>query len=114
MGTRVSKYKAIPVVVDGVRFASKAEAARDAELQLLERTGKTRNIKRQPKFPVVVNGVKVCTYIADWQYDEVLGENPGILYRVVEDKKGVLTPVFRLKWKLVKALHPEVDEWRLS
>jgi hypothetical protein len=102
----VSKYKAIPVVVDGVRFASKAEAKRDAELQLLQRAGKISGIKRQPRFPLIVCGVKVCTYVADWEY---MDGN----YRVVEDRKGVLTPAFKIKWALAKALHPEI-EWRLS
>lgn len=109
---RPPKYRNVPVVVDGVRFASKAEAARDAELQLLERAGRIRNIRRQPKFDLVVNGKKVCRYVGDWQYTE-LGEHGRQRFEVVEDRKGVLTPAFKIKWALAKALHPEI-EWRLS
>jgi hypothetical protein len=101
-----SKYRNQPTVVDGVRFASKAEARRDAELQLLERAGKIKGVKRQPKFDLIVNGVKVCRYVGDWEY---LDGN----YHVVEDRKGALTPAFKIKWALAKALHPEI-EWRLS
>ena len=109
---RPTKYRNQPVVVDGVRFASKAEAARDAELQLLQRAGKIADLKRQPKFPLIVNGEKIGTYIADWQYREAVGFRSAI--NVVEDKKGVQTPAFRLKWKLAQALYPSVNSWRLS
>ena len=107
-----SKYRNQPQVVDGVRFASKAEAARDAELQLLARAGKIFALTRQPRYPLIVNGVKVCTYVGDWQYVEK--ENPGgPTATIVEDRKGALTPAFKIKWALAKALHPEI-EWRLS
>lgn len=113
-----SKYKNVPTVVDGVRFASKAEAKRDAELQLLQRAGRIEYLQRQPRFPLKVNGVKVCTYVGDWSYIERAYPTPNgrvVEHRiqVVEDRKGVLTPAFKLKWALAKALHPEI-EWRLS
>lgn len=118
MTARASKYRNQPQVVDGVRFASKAEAKRDAELQLLLHAGHVRNIQRQPRFPLVVNGVKVCTYVGDWQYEELSppGQRTAIWatpLTVVEDRKGALTPAFKIKWALAKALHPEI-EWRLS
>jgi len=113
------KYGAKPQVVDGVRFASKAEAKRDAELVLLERAGEISNLKRQPRFPLFVNDVKVCTYVGDWQYEEIQVVRPrgcrpyGVRKFVVEDKKGVQTPAFKIKWALAKALHPEI-EWRIT
>ena len=57
-----------------------------------------------------LNGKKVCTYVGDWEYVEYDGDRD---FRVVEDRKGVLTPAFKLKFALAKALHPEI-EWRLS
>lgn len=123
---RPSKYRNVPTVVDGVRFASKAEAARDAELQLLAKAGRIGGIKRQPRFPLLVNGTKICTYVGDWEYWELPDGAHGaqrpqappedrhaIGHRVVEDRKGALTPAFKIKWALAKALHPEI-EWRLS
>lgn len=112
--TRRNKYGAKPQVVDGVRFASKAEAKRDAELQVLARRGEIHDLKRQPRFPLKVEGVKICTYVGDWFYRERYFAN-GIQIEqpVVEDRKGVLTPAFKIKWALAKALHPEI-EWRLS
>lgn len=101
-----SKYKAVPTVVDGVRFASKAEARRDAELMALGRAGVITGLTRQPRFPLRVYGELICTYVGDWRYQEH-GQD------VVEDRKGVLTPAFKIKWALAKALYPEI-EWRLS
>lgn len=107
-----SKYRNVATVVDGVRFASKAEAKRDAELQLLARGGKLFALRRQPRYPLVVNGVKICTYVGDWEYVEK--DNPGgPTTTICEDRKGALTPAFKIKWALAKALHPEI-EWRLS
>lgn len=107
---RKSKYGAVPTVVEGVRFASKAEAKRDAELRLLERAGDIYDLKRQPRFPLVVNGALICTYVADWSYFDTKGTVAGY---VAEDRKGAITPAFKIKWALAKALHPEI-EWRLS
>ena len=103
---RRGKYNAQPTVQDGVRFASKAEAKRDAELQLLAKAGKIVRLERQPRFVLRANGEKVCTYVADWRYFE------GNL-EVIEDKKGVQTPAFKIKFALAKALYPDID-WRIS
>lgn len=111
--TRRSKFNAQPQVVDGVRFASKAEAKRDAELVLLERADKICLLQRQPKFDLFVNGKKICRYVGDWAYRESAMREAGSAPMIVEDRKGVLTPAFKIKWALAKALHPEI-EWRLS
>jgi hypothetical protein len=96
----MNKYRNIRTTVDGVEFASKKEAKRYGDLRLLERAGEIADLELQPKFPIVVNGVKVAKYIADFVYlDCKTGE------RVVEDVKGMLTREYRLKKKLVKALH---------
>lgn len=103
---RAHKYGAVATVVDGVRFASKKEARRDAELKLMERAGKISMLHRQRSFDLCVNGIKICRYVGDWGYVENHKA-------VVEDAKGVQTPAFKLKWKLAKALYPDI-EWRLS
>lgn len=95
-----SKYRAEPIVIDGIRFDSKAEARRYAHLELLQRAGEITDLERQVRFPLDVNGELICVYIADHAYF-VCRENR----RVVEDVKGVRTPVYRLKKKLMKALH---------
>lgn len=94
----MSKYRAVPVEVDGIRFASKREAARYGVLKLLEASGEIEGLELQPRFPLVVEGARVGTYVGDFRYLDG-GET------IVEDVKGVKTPVYRLKKRLVKALY---------
>lgn len=108
-----SKYRAVPTVVNGVRFASKKEARRYQDLLLLGMAGEIRNLELQPRFPITVNGERVADYVADFRYQEkrnvMCFEGVGPIYYkwfdVVEDVKGMKTPVYRLKKKLVEAQH---------
>lgn len=102
MGRR-NKYGAQPTQIDGIKFASKAEARRFMQLAQLEAAGQITDLELQPAFPLVVLGQKVCTYKADFKYKEKDGKT------VVEDVKGMETPVFRLKWKLTQILYPSYD-----
>lgn len=111
--TRLSKYRAIPEVVDGIRFASKAEARRYRDLKLMERAGEIANLETQPVFPLNLLGVKLGKYIADFRYTDLNRRGPqgqkGCV--VVEDVKSpaTRTPVFKLKLKLMAALYPGVE-----
>jgi hypothetical protein len=99
-----SKYHAVPTVIDGIRFASKAEARRYMELKMLEKAGEIRGLELQPVFPLFVpdgassKRVKLGKYVADFRYRS--GPR-GLL--VVEDVKGVKTPIYRWKKKHVEA-----------
>ena len=95
------KWVAKKVVVDGIKFDSKAEAARYGELLFLERAGEVFDIKVHPRFPLVVNGIQVAVYIADFRY---LDKRRNI---VVEDVKSPVsrTPVYKLKCRLLAACH---------
>jgi hypothetical protein len=104
---RPHKYRAVPTVVDGIRFASKKEAARYGELKLLEKAGEVKELTLQPRFPLFSPGrgnggpyarVHICDYVADFRYRE--GPS-GLL--VIEDVKGVKTAVYRLKKKWFEA-----------
>ena len=102
-----SKFHAVPTVCHGFRFASKAEARRYGELLLLGMAGEIRNLELQPRFPLLVGGVKVGDYVADFRYQERLGSNTvngdPVWHDVVEDVKGVRTPVYRMKAKHMQA-----------
>ena len=95
----MTKYRAKVTWVDGIRFASKKEAKRYGELKLMEHAGHISKLKLQPSFDIVIKGQKICKYIADFTYFN------SKQVRIVEDVKGVKTPIYRLKKKLVKALH---------
>ena len=51
----------------------------------------------------MVNDQKICKYVADFRYNKV--DEYGSLEEVVEDAKGVETAEFKLKKKLMKAVH---------
>jgi hypothetical protein len=97
---RRSKYGAVRTEVDGITFASAREAKRYGELKLLERADEIRGLVLQPRFKIMVNGLLICTYVADFAYFE-----RGHWTQTVEDVKGVQTPAFKLKRKLMKAVH---------
>ena len=101
-GGRAHKYRAVRTECGaGHSHPSKAEARRCDELHLLQRAGQIHNLEREVAFPVHVNGIKVFTYRGDFAY---FNDKE----RVVEDVKGVLTPVYRLKKKLVEAYYQGV------
>ncbi len=93
-----SKYHAIRTEVDGITFASKAEAHRYQELRLLEVAGEISDLERQVAFHLWVGDEHICKYVADFRY--VRGGET-----VVEDVKGVRTAAYVLKRKLMKACH---------
>ena len=80
---------------------SKSEAARCDALHALQDDGKITGLVQQPEFPVAIDGKHICTYKADFAYFVST-------CRIVEDVKGMLTPVYRLKKKLVEASHSGV------
>lgn len=106
----MTKYRAVPTVVNGIRFASKKEAKTYQDLLLLQKAGKIKNLELQPKFKFEViyyradsrknTFSKVLKYVGDFLYQE--GENV-----IVHDSKGYETKEFKLKKKLMEALYPE-------
>ena len=95
------KYRNTKTVIDGVTFDSKKESARYSDLKLMHRAGAITDLTLQPKFDIVINGQKVCSYIADFSYVE-----NGVT--VVEDVKSEMTrklPTYRLKKKLMRVVH---------
>nr|UVM82443.1 MAG: protein of unknown function DUF1064 [Bacteriophage sp.] len=94
-----SKYHAKRTSVDGIVFDSKREADRYLVLKSMEGDGAIEDLRRQVRYELVpafdVDGkhYRPVFYVADFVYRED-GEE------VVEDVKGVMTDVYRLKSKL--------------
>ena len=87
-----SKHGNVAVVVDGIRFASKREAARWGELQLLERTGKIQCLNRQVRIPLQgKSGKTVAHYVADFTYSE----NGKMVVEDVKSKHSATLPSYR-------------------
>src|SRR6185437_9515057 len=115
---RRSKFGAEPTIVDGIRFASKAEARRYGELRRLERAGEISQLECQPKWKFSVNGVPVlirsegypngrqASFKADFRYFDAKDGR-----MVVEDVKGgraTRTEAYALRKALLEAMHPTI------
>lgn len=106
-----NKYGAAPTVVDGVRFASKAEAKRFAELRLLEAAGEILDLRLQPSYelqPAFTDASgrrqQAIRYTADFAYRE-----PGNPREVVEEVKGFLDTAAAIRIRLFLYQHRDVD-----
>jgi len=102
----LNKYGAVKTKIDGYTFDSKKEAKRYRELCLLERAGEISDILVHPKYvlqeafiDIDNNKIRGITYEADFAYIE----NKSI---VVEDVKGMITAMAKLKIKIFKRLYP--------
>ncbi len=103
MRFRRSKYGAKKVRADGITFDSKAEYARYLQLRLLEKAGKIFDLYVHKPIPLIVNGVTVGHYEADFIYYA----NKTV---VVEDVKGVKTHLYRLKKRILEANGIKITE----
>lgn len=97
-----NKFNARATTVDGVRFASIKEASRYQELRLLLTAGQIGDLQTHPAWSLVVNGVVIGRYTADFAYTDRATGAP-----VVEDVKSppTRTEVYRLRKKLMRALY---------
>lgn len=100
---KAPKYRNIKTVLDGITFDSLKESRRYKELKLLEKSGRISGLELQPSFRLHVNNCLICTYKADFRYVTDTPHVRGLV--VVEDVKGMQTPVYRLKKKLMLAVH---------
>lgn len=93
-----NKYGAIKTTIDGIKFDSKAEGARYRVIKHLLDQNIISDLELQPRYDLIVNGNKCGFYKADFRYIR-----DGEL--IVEDVKGMKTPVYNLKKKLIKAIY---------
>jgi hypothetical protein len=90
------KFRAKPTEYDGIKFASKKESKRYMELELLRKQGKVLFLLRQVGFHLP-GGVKyVCDFVVFWEDGSV----------TIEDVKGMKTPIYIAKKKMVEAIYP--------
>lgn len=95
-----NKFNARKTTVDGITFDSAKEAKRWTELKMLQAAGQIEHLHRQVPYSILVNGEKICSYVADFYYVERESGD-----RVVEDCKGFRTREYLLKKKLMQAVH---------
>ena len=114
-----SKYRAKPIVIDNIRFASQKEGRRYQELRLLEKAGEIRCLQLQPEFELRAalmlkdisrerDPALIGKYRADFMFDERLVPKGGPVSlrrewrTIVEDVKGFKTPLYKWKKKHVE------------
>ena len=112
---RRSKFRNVKTVVDGFTFDSQREAKRYCELKLLQRCGSISGLTCQFRFKLTSNGEllkirskgfpggRVATYVADFTYTEN-GKD------IIEDVKGMKTPVYLLKRAIMESMGYEIRE----
>ena len=67
----MSKYRNSKAIVDGIKFDSGAEGERYKILKAKEKAGLIKNLQMQVNYPLLVNGLKICDYRADFVYEEI-------------------------------------------
>lgn len=95
---RPMKYGNTIVKTGEGTFDSQAEYTRWCILKLERRAGLITNLEHHVVFEFEHNGIVIASYEADFVYFK---NNK----RVVEDKKGAMTPEFRIKQNLMRAFY---------
>ena len=104
------KYHNTKTVADGIKFDSKLEAERYAQLKILERAGVIRDLELQPEYELIPsfrkNGKtwRRTVYKADFRY--ILAEDDSYIIEDVKGSTEVITGIFRLKHKLFEYKYP--------
>ena len=99
----MNKYNNIKTVVDGIKFDSKREAYYYLYYKRLQDNKIISNLKLQTPIKFDIDGKHIFTYKADFEYEDEYGHH-------YIDVKGVETPVFRLKKKLIEAKYKIIIE----
>ena len=106
------KYHNKKTVADGIKFDSRLEAERYAQLKMMERAGVIRDLELQPEYELIPSFKKdgktwrKTVYKADFRY--ILAEDDRIIIEDVKGSTAVMTDVFRLKQKLFEYRYPEL------
>ena len=98
-----NKYNAIKQTYNGEIFDSKKELNRFMELEILLRAREISDLEVHPKFDLMVNGVKIGRYTADFRYKK--GSDV-----IVEDVKSRATKTrdYVLRKKILASYDPPV------
>lgn len=107
--------------VDNIKFDSGREMQRYLDLKLMQKAGVIRDLELQPRFPIVIGGVKVMAlskrfhlngrqvvYVADFRYYDIERDQ-----EVIEDVKmesGHLPREYILKRAMVHAMGIKITE----
>ena len=99
-----NKYFAKKQYYKGIRFDSKKELGRYLILEQMQMKNYITELEIHPKFPLMVNGVKIGRYTADFRYITNKGEV------IVEDVKSKITKTrdYMLRKKILSTYNPPI------
>ena len=99
-----NKYNAKKQFYKGIRFDSKKELNRYLILEQMQIKKYISNLEVHPVFPLIVNGVKIGRYTADFKYIN----NQGI--EIIEDVKSKVTRTrdYILRKKILSTYKPPI------
>ena len=96
-----NKYNAVKQTYNGYNYDSKMEAMYASQLDWLIKAKEIDKVERQHKISLDVNGVHIANYFIDFKVYYCDGH---VEYHEV---KGAETMLWRMKWKLSKAMYPD-------
>jgi hypothetical protein len=102
-----NKYRNVRQTYNGHNYDSKMEAEVAHKLDLMkkniDKTNRVKNWERQYKISLDINGVHIANYFIDFMVEFVDGR------KEFWEVKGMETDLWKLKWKMTKALFPEYN-----
>ena len=106
MFNKKTKYNNKITELDGIKFHSRKESARYSQLKLYEKGGLISDLRLQVPYELipklVINGKteRAIKYVADFVYYDTVHK-----VEICEDVKGMLTDIFKIKYRLMKLIH---------
>ena len=99
-----NKYNAIKQVYKGLKFDSKKEFHRYLVLEKMLSDKSITDLELQPMYPLMVNGIKIGRYTADFKYRNKSGET------IIEDVKSKVTKTrdYILRKKILATYNPPI------
>lgn len=97
------KYGSQKQSYGGRNYHSIKEANYAFELDMRIKAGEIKSYDNQYKIELYVNGIHICNYFIDFRVE--LNDGSYEYHEV----KGFETDMWRLKWKLTKAIFPEYN-----
>ena len=101
--TTKNKYRNKKCYYNNIKFDSMKERDRYIFLNRARNIGQIIDLETHVKYPIHMDGKLICKYIADFVYKK---QDPATKewVIVVEDVKGVETPIFRLKRRMMQVV----------
>ena len=99
-----NKYNAKKQIYKGMKFDSKKELTRYLVLEQMQKNNYISELELHPMIPLIVNGIKIGRYTADFKYKNNNGEV------IIEDVKSKITKTrdYILRKKILATYRPPI------